>query len=123
MARILIVDDERAICRILSQLLIKAGHEVAIAASHDEALAELKTGQAIDLCILDFWLGTDNGLKLMANIRHRLPDVPILFLSGGKDTVPLEETTALAEMQGASEFLYKPITAAALLQAVNRHVK
>lgn len=122
MARILLVDDDSAIRRALSQLLIKGGHDVALAASHDEALAELSNGQPVDLCILDFWLGTDNGLKLMENIRDTKPGIPILFLSGGNETVPLEATTALAEMQGASEFLYKPIAADALLQAVSRHI-
>ena len=123
MARILLVDDDSAIRRVLSRLLITAGHDVALAASQAEALEELSNGQAADLCILDFWLGKDNGLQLMETIRLAHPDVPILFLSGGNETVPLEATTALAEMQGASEFLYKPISADALLQAVGRHVK
>lgn len=122
MARILIVEDDSALCRVLSQILLKSGHEVAPAASHDEALAELSNGQPVDLCILDFWLGTDNGLKVMENIRQTQPDIPVIFLSGGNETVPLEATTALAEMQGASEFLYKPIAAHALLQAVSRHI-
>lgn len=123
MARILLVDDDSAIRRILSLLLNQAGHDVALAASEAEALEELGNGEAADICILDFWLGKDNSLKLMDNIRQIQPNVPILFLSGGNETVPLEATTALAEMQGASEFLYKPISAEALLQAVNRNVK
>ncbi len=123
MARILLVDDDSAIRRILSLLLNQAGHDVALAASEAEALEELGNGEAADICILDFWLGKDNSLKLMDNIRQIQPNIPILFLSGGNETVPLEATTALAEMQGASEFLYKPISAEALLQAVNRNVK
>lgn len=121
MAKILLVDDDSSIRRVLSRILAAGGHHVTVAATRDDALACLQDGESVDLFILDFWIGSDNGLEVMNVLNGIRPGTPVLFLSGGNESVPLEASTALAEMQGAAEFLYKPIEASDLLRAVRRH--
>jgi len=122
LAHILLVDDETSVLNVISRILAVGGHSVTVASTRTEAIARLQDGPRVDLFILDFWIGTDNGLHLMEALLQLQPATPVLFLSGGNGTVPLEATTALAEMQGAAEFLYKPIEAPALLAAVKRHI-
>lgn len=122
MANILLVDDDVALLRTLSRILATDDHQVVTAESCSEARDRASGGDVFDLFILDFWLGDDNGLALMSDLLDHHPETPVLFLSGGNQTVPLETSTALAEMQGAAEFLYKPLAAADLLAAVKRQL-
>ncbi len=107
----------------MSRLLATAGHEVSTAQSRSEAVEKLTAGPAFDLFILDFWIGGDTGVDVMRDLRKSQPDAPMLFLSGGNEMVALETSTALAEMQGAAEFLYKPVEKNILLDAVARHTQ
>lgn len=122
MKKILVVDDDASIRRVLSQMLEANGYSVVTAATREDAVGVLKNQQDFALFILDFWVGTDTGLEVMADLQQVQPAVPVLFLSGGNEEVALETSTALAEMRGASEFLYKPIQAASLLNAVGRYI-
>ncbi|NYS24390.1 response regulator [Rhodobacteraceae bacterium 2376] len=123
MANILIVDDDAAVLRVLTLILEGDGHQVHAADSKEAALALLDDDLPYDLFVLDFWIGKDNGLELMELLQQLQPATPVLFLSGGNETVTLEATTALAEMQGAAEFLYKPIRSETLRKAVKRNLQ
>ncbi len=122
MKKILLVDDDASIRRVLSHLLQANGYSVVTAATREDAVAILKAQQGFSLFILDFWVGDDTGLEVMADLQQVHPAVPVLFLSGGNEEVALETSTALAEMRGASEFLYKPVQAAYFLDVVKRYV-
>lgn len=122
LANILVVDDDPAILRIVSRVLGIDGHHVLTAESRKEALLQVQADISFDVFILDFWLGDENGLDVMRDLVASCPKTPILFLSGGNQDVPLETTTALAEMHGACEFLYKPIGTTDLLEAVRRYI-
>ena len=122
MANVLVVDDDPSILRIIARTLSADGHDVTTAESRAEALVHIQGGMSIDVFILDFWLGVDSGLDVMSDLLQHHPDAPVIFLSGGHQDVALETSTALAEMQGACEFLYKPVETKELLEAVNRHL-
>lgn len=123
MASILIVDDDPAVLRVLTRILEADGHRVQAAGSKTAALEQLADDPPFDLFVLDFWIGPDNGLELMGLLQQLQPGTPVLFLSGGNDSITLEATTALAEMQGAAEFLYKPVQADTLRAAVMRNLR
>ena len=92
--RILIVDDEEDICMILSYSLQKAGYEVLIAHSAEEALELFQspiahTPSPIDLILLDIMMGEMSGLEMANHLRldnvqsDNLP--PIIFLPALSD--------------------------------------
>ena len=93
--RILIVDDEEDICMILSYSLQKAGYEVLVAHSAEEALAnyELRIkNYEVDLILLDIMMGKMSGLemaeKLRSDIGYRESGIgipPIIFLTALSD--------------------------------------
>ena len=111
--RILIVDDEEDICMILSYSLQKAGYEVLIAHSAEEALELLQspiahTPSPIDLILLDIMMGEMSGLEMANHLRldnvqsDDLP--PIIFLTALSD----EDTVLQGFKLGADDYISKP---------------
>lgn len=112
--KILIVDDDPSVCRLLSEALRKNGYEVQILGTGEEALAALEqksqSGQeqkSPDGLILDIVLPGIDGLEVLKRIRSH-PDhqhLPVILLTEKDGEV---ETVVGLEM-GADEYLSKPI--------------
>ena len=124
--RILIVDDEEDICMILSYSLQKAGYEVLVAHSAEEALELLQspiahTPSPIDLILLDIMMGEMSGLE-MAEILNQEPGTksqdrsvpPIIFLTALSD----EDTVLQGFKLGADDYISKPFRIAEVLARV-----
>ena len=122
--RILIVDDEEDICMILSYSLQKAGYEVLVAHSAEEALAnyELRIkNYEVDLILLDIMMGEMSGLemaeKLRSDIGYRESGIgipPIIFLTALSD----EDTVLQGFKLGADDYISKPFRIAEVLARV-----
>ncbi|MGF1474449.1 MAG: sigma-54-dependent transcriptional regulator [Geminicoccaceae bacterium] len=116
-ADILVVDDEIAIRETVSAILEDEGYGVKTAANSSEALKIL--GQRpVSLVLLDVWLeGSElDGIDLLATIRERDNDVPVVVFSG-HGTI---ETAVKAIRQGAYDFLEKPFKTDRLLVVMDR---
>ncbi len=100
--RILIVDDETAIARIVQFRLSSDGMEAITTHSGADALAILAT-QSIDLVILDIMMPEMDGFTTLRRIRQRSA-VPVLMLAAS--TLPADGVRALTD--GADDFLTKP---------------
>ena len=87
--RILLVDDEEEIRRLLARRLSRRGYAVTAATDSDQALALLAEG-AFDLAILDFMMPGMNGLELAAQCRLRYPSLKILILTGSPIITEIE---------------------------------
>lgn len=115
--RILIVDDQREVSRLLKSALetIEQGLEVAEAPSGEEALLDASRNR-VDLLVADFRLPGINGAELMSKIRARHPHVKIILVTGISDPRTREELAR----SGADAFFTKPIPMADFLDAVER---
>lgn len=109
--RILIVDDEEDICMILSYSLQKAGYEVLIAHSVEEALANYEVSIKnceVDLILLDIMMGEMSGLEMADYLRTNLMDTgklpAIIFLTALGD----ESTVLRGFNLGADDYISKP---------------
>lgn len=109
--RILIVDDEEDICMILSYSLQKAGYEVLIAHSAEEALANYEVSIKnceVDLILLDIMMGEMSGLEMADYLRTNLMDAgklpAIIFLTALGD----ESTVLRGFNLGADDYISKP---------------
>jgi DNA-binding NtrC family response regulator len=118
MGRILLVEDTALVIKAITRLLQQAGHDIVTAERGDTGLALASSG-AFDLAILDIWVPEINGLDLLRRLKEQQPQLPVLIISGG-GAQPLEISTALAQVGGAAEVLFKPIEADVLLSAVAR---
>ena len=109
MARVLVVDDEPAIRRLLRQTLERAGHDVIDAADARAALAAV-TQDAPDAVLLDLGLPGRDGLELVPVIA-RTPGVALLVVSA-RDTT--EDKVAALDL-GADDYVTKPFDSEELL--------
>ena len=117
MARILVVDDDEQICALVSRLLETDGHEVAVAMTGVDALAELRDN-AYDLMILDLVMPQKGGIETIMEIRGVSPDLPIVVVSG-RVAFGDASTTRLLQQYGALAVLSKPFSADELREAVS----
>ena len=104
MSRILLVDDEPNIVKILTVCLTQSGHAVTGAASAEEALSRLEATE-FDLLISDVRLGSGmDGLGLLQASLSRRPELPVILITA-YGTV---ELAVEAMKLGASDFIRKP---------------
>jgi CheY-like chemotaxis protein len=114
---ILVVEDELLIRLMVSDELREAGYDVVEACDADEALVVLGTSTRIDLVISDVRMpGSIDGLELLAVLRTNYPTIPVIITSGH-----LEPRVALQD--GAAQFLAKPFTLCAVMEAVESEME
>jgi two-component system, NtrC family, nitrogen regulation response regulator NtrX len=104
MARILVVDDEQGIRRVLAQLLDYEGHEVRTAEHAAEAIAAYADFRP-DLTFMDVKMARMDGLEALTEIRQIDPAALVVMISG-HGTI---ETAVEATRRGAYDFLEKPL--------------
>ena len=115
MARILVIDDEPQVRRLIRQMLSRAGHEVAEAADGAEGLESIRV-QAPDVIITDILMPNKEGIETIREVRREVPTLPILVISGNAGSTLYME---MAKMLGAHASLAKPFRSAELLRAVD----
>ncbi len=102
---LLIVDNDRAHARAMTESLERVGYRCQVATSGPEG-AKLIEQDTFDLVITDMVMNDIDGMKLLALARKQLPDSEVILVTGHA-TVP----AAVEAMQhGAFNFLEKPIT-------------
>jgi two-component system response regulator AtoC len=101
--RVLVIDDDPGVRDYMQALVSRQGYDVFAAADGEEALGSLERSRP-DLITLDVVLPGMDGLAVLAELKKRLPDVPVVMLSGHGQARNIVEAMRL----GASDFLRKP---------------
>ena len=117
-ARILVVDDEAAMIRLMSRRLAEAGYEVKSVASAAAAL-EVCGQFKPDLIISDLCMTPVDGLGLLKEVQKRWPGLCVI-LQSAHGTIP---AAVQATQGGAFGFLVKPVDRTELLDTVARALK
>jgi len=116
-ARVLIVEDELSMRRLLRLYLSKAGFSVEEAATGREGLAALLRG-GIDLAIVDVMLPEIDGFELVRQVRTS-SSVPLILL-----TARGEETSRVAGLElGADDYVVKPFLPHEVVARVRAHLR
>ncbi|GAB4423337.1 MAG: hypothetical protein Kow002_12870 [Anaerolineales bacterium] len=115
--RILLVDDQRDILKLLHSTLDTLEHELAIfeAPSGEEAMLEASR-EKIDLLVADYRLPGMTGVELMHKVRARYPNVHVILITGLDDKKARDEILNA----GAAAVFDKPISLKDFLDAVER---
>ena len=116
--RILIVDDESEIRKILKLLLEKAGYETVEAGDGARAVETLLDDPGIDLCIMDIMMPVMDGIEAIKKIRE-FSTIPVLFLTARS----LERDKAAAYSGGGDDYLVKPFSSRELLMKVEALIR
>ena len=114
-ASILIVDDEEHIRDLLSDTLGVRGYQVETAENGLNALKILNDKQ-VDLLLLDMRMPVKDGLGLMDEIRERLPELPVIIVTGLASNEEVQE----ALERGAFSCLRKPFEIDTLVDEVDK---
>ena len=106
--KVLIVDDSRAIRRILAHMLGELGFVVEEASHGREALARLESHRDTDLVMVDWNMPEMNGLELVQAVRSdsRFASLPLMMVT--TETEMAQVVRALEA--GAQEYVMKPFT-------------
>ena len=113
--RVLLVEDQESVRRMLSRLVRGLGYAVDVAASGDEALRYLDRATPYALLITDVLMPTMGGPELVARARIARPDLPVLYVSG----YTTDELLAPGGLPPRASFLAKPFTRAALAAEIS----
>jgi CheY-like chemotaxis protein len=116
MARILVVDDEPQMCRLLREALERAGYTVDDACDGLHALSRFAANQP-DLVITDIIMPQREGLETIQALRRKCPSLPIIAISGGGRQSP-DNYLTLASNFGANRVFAKPFRVEDVLSAV-----
>lgn len=111
--KILIVDDEIEIRKVLRLLLENAGYEIVEASDGAKAVEALLEDPAIDLCVMDIMMPVMSGIEATKKIRE-FSTIPVLFLTAKS----LESDKAAAYSGGGDDYLVKPFSSRELLLKV-----
>ncbi|MFP5233728.1 MAG: response regulator transcription factor [Acidobacteriota bacterium] len=115
--RILVVDDERQITRVLRTSLQSCGYEVIVANNGMQAFDLFRT-QSPDLIITDLGMPEMGGIELTRAIR-RIAETPIIVLS-----VREQETMKINALdEGADDYVTKPFSMPELLARVRANLR
>lgn len=120
MAKILIVDDDRAVQATIRLLLERDGHSVVVAGDGREGLGVFDAGD-FDPLFVDIFMPGMDGLETMRLIHQKQPLMPVVAISGraiAPDPGSGPDYLTMATRLGAARSLQKPFNRAALPAAV-----
>jgi len=116
MAKILIVDDETEIRKMLQRVLGRSGHTLFEASNGQEAIEQLQR-HSHDLVITDIVMPEKEGLETIMQIRRDFPDVKIIAMSGG-GRISATHYLEMAQTIGADRTFAKPFDRTDVINAV-----
>ena len=114
MSRILIIDDDEMVLRVMQDLLVGEGFEVIVTADGPRGL-ELFKAHGPDLVLLDLALPSMNGLEVLRRIRESNPMAKVIMITG----YGTEDSSQVALRYGAFDFLRKPVGSATILEKIH----
>lgn len=113
-ARLLLVDDDPGLLKLLGMRLVSEGYSVVTAESGPEALRVLGR-EKVDLVISDLRMDEMDGLQLFSEIQKGHPGIPVIILTA-HGSIP---DAVAATQQGVFSFLTKPVDKDALYKAID----
>ena len=113
--RILVIDDEEIIGESCRRVLEPAGYEVDTATSGGEGLQVLRK-DAIDLVLTDLKMPDMDGIEVLKKIKQDWPGVEVIIITGYQTV----DTAVKSIKLGAFDYIEKPFTPDALINAVSK---
>ncbi len=117
--RVLVIDDEPEVRKIVHLALEKKGYDVVEAEDGEKAIEVIRSGDnplLTDVIICDVRMPKINGVEAVAFFREQFPSVPIIVLTGYPD---MQLATSFIK-QGVMEYLVKPVEKEKLVETVEK---
>jgi len=118
MAKVLVVDDEVNLRKVLAAMLRRDGYEVTVAEDGAVALAEFNKNGA-DVVVTDLVMPKVGGLEILKTLNTQAPDVPVIIITAHGTVDSAVEAIKL----GAFDYITKPFDQSELSQVINKAVR
>ncbi len=118
-AKILLAEDDEALCALYEAWLVEAGHEVTAVRDGAAALERLRD-EPFEAVVLDIVLPAVDGVEVTRQAQALRPGAKVIAISGGGAHLSPGLAVDLSAMFGASAVLTKPFAERELLAAVDR---
>ena len=92
--RILVIDDEPRVARVMAEALQYEGHHVVVAGDGEEGLRAIE-GNPPDAVFLDVAMPGMDGIEVLRRIRQRFTDLPVILLTGWASEGQIDEARRL----------------------------
>lgn len=114
--RILLVDDEKEVTKIIKKILTKKGYQIEIANTGEEAFAifQRETPNYFDILITDQTMPLMSGIQLIEAIREINHDIPVILMSGYQEVATEEVMNAIGHIKS----LIKPVSTKDVIEAI-----
>jgi two-component system OmpR family response regulator len=116
--RILVVDDESAICELITEVLRISDYDYAVAADGVTALNEIRKNH-FDLIVLDVNLPKMDGFTVLEKVRESAPTQPIIMISARTEKNDVTHGLRL----GADDYIRKPFSVEELLLRIENQLR
>ncbi|HME97101.1 MAG TPA: response regulator [Methylomirabilota bacterium] len=113
-SKILVVDDEPEVRKLMEHFLTDRGYQVRLAANGREGLAAIDSF-APDVVLLDMHMPEMDGLETLKELAVRAPGLPVIMVTVNEDV----QTTSQLLQLGAADYVPKPFNLDYLEQAIN----
>ncbi len=115
--RILVIDDEIFICKLLQEFFITSGFDVTLAHSGASGIAEIRHTQ-FDAVLIDLKMPDKNGTEVLAEIRAIDATLPVVMMTG----YPTTRASIEAKRLGAQDIVMKPFRLSVLKARIERAI-
>lgn len=115
---ILVVDDEQDILKLVSTCLEEAGYRVSAVMSAEEAIRFIENHE-FDAILTDVMMPGEDGIKFLARVHQRLPEVPVIIMTGFAQM----QVAVNAIKNGAFDFINKPFDLIYLCKVIRKAVE
>jgi two-component system chemotaxis response regulator CheY len=122
LGRVMVVDDEENIRKIVRMTLTKAGYDVVEAEDGEAAVKVLKSDDnplMVDVIICDIRMPKVNGVEAIQYFRSQFPSIPVIVLTGYPDT----DLAVSLLKQGVVDYVTKPVEGEKLAAVVANAMK
>jgi CheY-like chemotaxis protein len=116
MARILLIEDDPDVRRLLENVLASVGHDVTSAYDGHQGISSFRAAPA-DLVVTDLTMPLHDGIEVITTFKREFPDTPIIAISGESAKSP--KPSAAREL-GAVAVLEKPFSISEFLGAIQK---
>ena len=113
-SKILVVDDEPEVRKLMEHFLTDRGYQVRLAANGREGLAAIDSFSP-DVVLLDMHMPEMDGLETLKELAVRAPGLPVIMVTVNEDV----QTTSQILQLGAADYVPKPFNLDYLEQAIN----
>ncbi len=117
--RLLLVEDEPLVRKLLEQLLSRAGYQITAASDPLEALSMVQSGVAFDVVVTDVVMANMTGPELVQKIEAACGPVPTVFMSGHTE----DEFIRSGALRSHQRFMPKPFVPSELLVQVRQLIE